>query len=48
MCQLIKRGWTDAEILHAFETGHIGEKMREMRTGDKWFDYSLNKARAQA
>jgi hypothetical protein len=48
MCQLIKRGWTDAEILHAFETGGIGEKMREMRTGDKWFDYSLNKARAQA
>jgi len=48
MCQLIKRDWTDAEILAAFETGGIGEKMRDMRTGDKWFNYSLSKARRQA
>jgi len=48
MCQLAKRGWSDADIRNVFDTGGIGEKMREMRTGDRWFEYSLNKARQQA
>jgi len=48
MCQLAKRGWTDTEIKSAFESGGIGEKMREMRSGDRWFDHSMKKARLQA
>jgi hypothetical protein len=48
MCQLAKRGWSDAEIKSVFETGGIGEKMREMRSGDRWFDHSMKKARLQA
>lgn len=48
MIKLAERGWSDAEILTAFERGGIGEKMREMRTGRKWFDYSMKKARTQA
>lgn len=47
MIQLAKRGWTDAEIESVFETGGIGEKMREMRTGKRWFDHSMAKARLQ-
>jgi hypothetical protein len=48
MVKLAKRGWSDAEIRDAFDGGGIGEKMREMRTGEKWFDHSMKKARAQA
>ena len=49
MCQLSRRGWSDDEIHRAFETGGIGEKMREMRNGgERWFERSLRKARIQA
>lgn len=47
MCHLARRGWGDDEILSAFEQGGIGEKMREMRGGDRWFKRSLERARAQ-
>jgi hypothetical protein len=47
MCHLLRRGWNDAEILTAFRGGGIGEKMRELRDGDRWFRRSLEKARAQ-
>jgi hypothetical protein len=46
MCHLAKRGYTDDEIHRAFETGGIGDKMREMRTGgERWFNRSLSRAR---
>ena len=48
MCALIERGWSDADIRAAFDGGHIGDKMREMRDGgDRWFQRSLDRARAQ-
>lgn len=47
MIKLASRGWSDAEIRQAFDTGGIGEKMREMRNGDRWFEHSLAKARTQ-
>jgi hypothetical protein len=47
MCHLLRRGWSDAEILAAFEQGGIGEKMLEMRGGERWFYRSLERARAQ-
>ena len=48
MCSLAKRGWSDGEIRQAFDEGGIGDKMREMRTGgDRWFNRSLTRARAQ-
>jgi hypothetical protein len=48
MIKLAERGWSDAEIKAAFEQGGIGEKMREQRNGDRWFDHSMKKAREQA
>ena len=48
MVKLAQRGWTDADIRAAFDGGGIGEKMREMRTGERWFNHSLAKARQQA
>ncbi len=48
MKKLIDRGWSDNDILSAFETGNIGEKMREMKKGEAWFNYSLAKARTTA
>ena len=47
MAHLARRGWGDGEILDAFEQGGIGEKMREMRGGERWFHRSLERARAQ-
>lgn len=45
MCTLIERGWSDAEIFAAFQTGGIGEKMREQRDGgERWFRRSLERA----
>jgi hypothetical protein len=47
MIKLAERGWSDTDIRDAFDSGGIGEKMREMRSGERWFNYSLAKARAQ-
>jgi hypothetical protein len=47
MCHLLRRGWSDAEIKSAFEQGGIGDKMREMRDGERWFNRSLERAKAQ-
>jgi putative DNA primase/helicase len=47
MCHLARRGWSDTEIKTVFEQGGIGEKMRERRDGDRWFQRSMNRARAQ-
>lgn len=47
MCELARRGFNDGEILATFESGGIGEKMREMRDGQRWFERSLARARAQ-
>jgi hypothetical protein len=47
MYHLLRYGWTYDEIKAAFEQGGIGEKMREMKGGDRWFDRSLERARAQ-
>ena len=44
---LIEHGWTDDAIERAFDTGGIGEKMREKRDGQRWFQRSLAKARQQ-
>jgi len=46
MKKLIVKQWSDEDIRAAFDGGKIGEKMREMRNGDKWFKNSLAKARA--
>lgn len=47
MCALIERGWSDDEILAAFQSGGIGEKMREMHDGGtRWFNRSVARARA--
>jgi hypothetical protein len=48
MIKLAEAGWSDGDIRDAFDTGGIGEKMREMRNGDRWFEHSLAKARTQA
>jgi hypothetical protein len=49
MCNLIERGWSDSEIRHAFDTGGIGEKMREQHDGgDRWFQRSLERAHERA
>jgi hypothetical protein len=48
MIKLAERDWSDDEIRQAFDTGGIGEKMREMRNGNRWFEHSLAKARTQA
>lgn len=45
MIYLLRYGWSYQEILEAFENGGIGEKMREQRGGQRWFDRSLEKAR---
>jgi len=47
MCHLARRGWSDDEIRTVFEQGGIGEKMRERRDGDRWFNRSMSRARAQ-
>jgi hypothetical protein len=48
MSQLAKRGWSDAEIRAAFDSGRIGEKMRESYDGgERWFNRSLTRARAR-
>lgn len=48
MCRLGELGWNDDDIRRAFDTGAIGEKMREQNDGgDRWFQRSLDKARAQ-
>lgn len=48
MCYLIELGWSDADIRSAFDNGAIGDKMREQRDGDRWFERSLTRARAVA
>ena len=45
MCELLRCGWTDANIHDAFASGGIGEKMREMRDGERWFNRSLERAK---
>lgn len=45
MCNLIERGFSDEQIRQVFEAGGIGDKMREMRDGDRWFRRSLERAR---